>query len=78
MKAIYWDEASQGMKFELRDIPAEYADQAARMACQHGGNAAEASEELMNKYLEEGDALQEKRSITPSAPAYYGFEIQFR
>ena len=30
MKAIYWDEASQGMKFEMRDIPAELVDARAR------------------------------------------------
>ena len=55
MKAIYWDEASQGMKFELRDIPAELAASAKEWRENMLENAAEASEELMNKYLEEGD-----------------------
>ena len=55
MKAIYWDEASQGMKFELRDIPAELAAPAKEWREKMVESAAEASEELMNKYLEEGD-----------------------
>ena len=55
MKAIYWDEASQGMKFELRDIPAELKDVAQEWREKMVESAAEASEELMNKYLEEGD-----------------------
>ncbi|MBO9664894.1 elongation factor G [Dokdonella sp.] len=54
MKAIYWDAESQGMKFEYRDIPANLAEQA-RQAHDHlVESAAETSEELMNKYLEEG------------------------
>jgi elongation factor G len=60
MKAIYWDEASQGMKFELRDIPAEYADQAQEYHEKLVETAAEASEELMNKYLEEGSLSEEE------------------
>jgi len=55
MKAIYWDEASQGMKFELRDIPADLQDDAQNWHEKMVESAAEASEELMNKYLEEGD-----------------------
>ncbi|MFM2087708.1 MAG: elongation factor, partial [Pseudomonadota bacterium] len=55
MKAVYWDDASQGMKFDYRDIPAELADQAAEWREKMVEAAAEASEELMNKYLEEGD-----------------------
>jgi elongation factor G len=54
MKAIYWDEASQGMKFELRDIPAELQAQAQEYHEKLVETAAEASEELMNQYLEEG------------------------
>jgi elongation factor G len=51
MKAIYWDDSTQGMKFEERDIPADMRDE-----CQHWHDkmveaAAEASEELMDKYL---------------------------
>jgi elongation factor G len=55
MKAIYWDESTQGMKFELKDIPAEILDTAQEWREKMVESAAEASEELMNKYLEEGD-----------------------
>ncbi len=55
MKAIYWDEASQGMKFDLRDIPANLADKAQEWREKMLEAAAEANEELMNKYLEEGN-----------------------
>ena len=55
MKAIIWDEASQGMKFEYKDIPAELLAQAKEWREKMVEAAAEASEELMNKYLEEGD-----------------------
>ena len=55
MQAIYWDESSKGMKFEMRDIPAHLADEAKEWHEKMVEAAAEASEELMNKYLEEGD-----------------------
>ncbi|MBW8371653.1 MAG: elongation factor G [Thiobacillus sp.] len=55
MKAIYWDEASQGMKFDLRDIPAELVDTCKKWREAMLEAAAESSEEMMNKYLEEGD-----------------------
>jgi elongation factor G len=55
MKAIYWDEASQGMKFDLREIPANLADKAQEWREKMLEAAAEANEELMNKYLEEGN-----------------------
>ncbi|MGA7749163.1 MAG: elongation factor G [Gallionella sp.] len=55
MKAIYWDEASQGMKFELRDIPAGLLAKAREWREKMVESAAEASEEMMNKYLEEGE-----------------------
>lgn len=55
MKAIYWDDESKGLKFEEREIPesmkADAQDWRERMV----ESAAEANEELMNKYLEEGD-----------------------
>ena len=54
MKAIYWDEASQGMKFDLREIPAELLDSAKEWREKMVENAAEANETLMNKYLEGG------------------------
>jgi elongation factor G len=55
MKAIHWDEASLGMKYELRDIPAQLVAEAKEWREKMVEAAAEASEELMNKYLEEGD-----------------------
>lgn len=55
MKAIFWDDASQGMKFEYRDVPAELVDQANEWREKLIETAAEASEDLMNKYLEEGE-----------------------
>jgi elongation factor G len=58
MKAIYWDESTQGMKFELRDIPAELAEEAAEWREKLVESAAEANEELMNKYLESGELTE--------------------
>ena len=55
MKAINWDEASQGMKFDYTDIPADLAAQAKTWREFMVEAAAEANEELMNKYLESGD-----------------------
>ena len=55
MQAIYWDDASQGMKFDYRDIPANLKEEAQKWRENMVEAAAEASEELMNKYLEEGD-----------------------
>jgi elongation factor G len=55
MKAIYWDDSTQGMKFELREIPVELLKTAQDLRAQMVESAAEASEEMMNKYLEEGE-----------------------
>ena len=60
MKAIFWDEASQGMKFDYRDIPAELADQANEWRNNMVEMAAESSEDLMNAYLEAGDLSEEQ------------------
>ena len=60
MKAIYWDEASQGMKFEYRDIPADLKPLCDKWRENMVEAAAEANEELMNKYLEEGDLSEEE------------------
>jgi len=54
MKAIIWDEASQGMKFNYEEIPAELVDLANEWREKMVEAAAEANEELMNKYLEDG------------------------
>lgn len=60
MKAVIWDDASQGMKFEYGDIPAHLAADAAKWRENMVEAAAEASEDLMNKYLEEGDLSEEE------------------
>ncbi len=60
MKAIFWDEASQGMKFEFREIPAELQSEAETWREQMVEAAAEASEELMNTYLENGELSEEQ------------------
>ena len=60
MKAIIWDEASQGMKFTFEEIPANLVELAKEWREKMVESAAEASEELMNKYLEEGDLTEEE------------------
>jgi elongation factor G len=60
MKAIIWDEASQGMKFTFEEIPADLVSVAKEWREKMVEAAAEASEELMNKYLEEGDLTEEE------------------
>ncbi len=60
MKAIIWDEASQGMKFTFEEIPANLLELAKEWREKMVEAAAEASEELMNKYLEEGDLTEEE------------------
>jgi len=60
MKAIYWDDASQGMKFDMRDIPDDLVELAKEWREKMIESAAEANEELMNKYLESGDLTVEE------------------
>jgi len=60
MEAIYWDDASQGMKFERRPIPAELAAEAKQWRDKMVEAAAEANEELMNKYLESNELSVEE------------------
>ena len=60
MQAIIWDEASQGTKFDYREIPAELADVANKWRENMIEVAAEASEELMNKYLETGELTEQE------------------
>lgn len=55
MKAIVWDEASQGMKFSFEDIPDDLQAPAKQWRERMLEAAAEANEELMNQYLETGD-----------------------
>ena len=65
MKAIYWDESSQGIRFDLRDIPGHMADECQSWHEKLVESAAESSEDLMNKYLEHGELPPEdiKRGI---------------
>lgn len=59
MKAILWDEASQGMKFDYAEIPAELQATAEEWRGNMVEAAAEANEDLMNKYLEEGELSED-------------------
>lgn len=60
MKAIMWNEADQGMSYELQDIPADLQDKAEELREEMIEAAAEATEELMDKYLEEGELSDEE------------------
>jgi elongation factor G len=60
MKAVIWDEASQGIKFEYKDIPAELKDIADEWREKMVEVAAEANEELMNKYLDAGELTEQE------------------
>ncbi|MEA5667078.1 elongation factor G [Stenotrophomonas sp. ATCM1_4] len=62
MKAIHWDEASQGMKFEYGEIPADLVEKAEEARTFMIETAAEANEELMEKYLG-GEELAEAEII---------------
>ncbi len=55
MKSIIWDDASMGMKFETGDIPSDLEEQSNKLREQLLETAAEASEELMDEYLNNGD-----------------------
>ncbi len=60
MKAIIWDEASQGMKFEYGEIPADLVEVSEKWREKMVEAAAEASEEMMDKYLEGGVLTEEE------------------
>ena len=57
-KAIIWSEADQGMTFEYQDVPADLVDQVDEMREYMIEAAAEANDELMNKYLEGGELTE--------------------
>ncbi len=59
MKAIYWDEETRGTKFEEREIPDNLLEEAKSWREKMLETAAEANEELMNKYIEEGNLSTE-------------------
>ncbi len=58
MKAINWNDADQGMTFTYEDIPADMQEMAEEYRTELVEAAAEASEELMDKYLEEGELTE--------------------
>ena len=59
MKAIYWSEEDQGLTYDLAEVPEDLLPEAKHWREQMLETAAEASEELMDKYLEEGDLSAE-------------------
>ncbi|HEB67728.1 MAG TPA: elongation factor G [Gammaproteobacteria bacterium] len=60
MQAIYWNEADMGATYEAREIPEELKAKAQELREQMVEAAAEANEELMDKYLNEGDLSAEE------------------
>jgi elongation factor G len=60
MKSIIWEEANQGMKFEYGEIPADLVELAKEWHDKMVEAAAEASEELMNKYLDSGELTEDE------------------
>jgi elongation factor G len=60
MKAIYWDDSTEGMRFEYRDIPAEMLEQCNEWREKMVEAAAEANDDLMHKYLETGELSVEE------------------
>jgi len=75
MRAIYWDEASLGMKFDYRDIPASLQAEADEWRSKMVEAAAESSEELMDAYLEQGE-LSEAQVIKGLRDRTIACEIQ--
>jgi|TARA_B110000037_G_scaffold222375_1_gene296923 elongation factor G len=63
MKAIIWNEADNGVTFEYQDIPAELLETCKKWRENMLETAAEANEEIMNKYLESGDLSEEDIKI---------------
>jgi elongation factor G len=59
-KAILWNEADQGMSFEYAEVPADLVDQVEEMREFMIEAAAEATEELMDKYLEGGELTEQE------------------
>jgi elongation factor G len=60
MKSIFWDEETQGMKFEYREIPPDMLEECRSWRAKMVEVAAEGSDELLNKYLESGDLSVEE------------------
>jgi len=60
MKAIYWNEDDKGLTYDARDLPAEMADACAEWREKLIEAAAEATEEMMEKYLEDGELTEDE------------------
>ena len=60
MKAIYWNEDDQGLSYELEDVPQELLADAEHWREEMVESAAEANEELMDKYLEDGELTEDE------------------
>jgi elongation factor G len=60
MKSIYWDDSTEGMKFEYREVPAEMLEQCKEYREKLVEAAAEANDDLMHKYLESGELTVEE------------------
>jgi elongation factor G len=58
MKEIWWDDSTQGTRFEHREIPAEMQQECAEWRAKMIEAAAEANEKLLNKYLESGELTE--------------------
>ena len=65
MKAVYWNETDQGMSYELSEIPEELLSKADFFHEKMIESAAEASEELMEKYLDDGGLLLRIKAFRP-------------
>ena len=80
MKAVHWDSANHGLTFEYRDIPAELQAQAEEARAFMVESAAEANEDLMDKYLSDGElseaeivkGLRERTLRTEIVPMFCG------
>jgi len=60
MKAIYWNDEDKGLTYDARDVPAEMADACAEWREKLVEAAAEATEEMMEKYLEGGELTEDE------------------
>lgn len=60
MKAIYWHQHNKGLTYEERAIPEAYLERAKQLRSEMVESAAEADEELMMHYLEEGDLSEDQ------------------
>jgi elongation factor G len=69
MKSIFWDDATQGMKFEYREIPPDMLEECQLWRAKMIEAAAEGDEELLNKYLETGELadIEIKRGLRERA-----------